>query len=36
MEEEMHILGIRERYGFFKSQVEQMIDTYKQELGKGN
>jgi AAA+ ATPase superfamily predicted ATPase len=36
VEEEMHILGIRERYGFFKSQVEQMIDTYKQELGKGN
>jgi AAA+ ATPase superfamily predicted ATPase len=36
MEEEMHILGIRERYGVFKSQVEQMIDTYKQELGKGN
>jgi AAA+ ATPase superfamily predicted ATPase len=36
MEAEMHILGIRERYGLFKSQVEQMIETYKQEIGKGN
>ena len=32
----MNLLGIRERYTLFKSQVEQMLATFKQELGKGN
>lgn len=35
-EGEMNLLGIRERYTLFKSQIEQMLATFKQELGKGN
>ncbi len=36
LEEDLTILGLHERYDFFKSQVERMIAAFKTELGKGN
>lgn len=36
LEEELTILGLHERYSFFKSQVEQMLAAFKAEIGKGN